>query len=115
MALITPFLKSVQTVNNQAVNEALNQIYFEAEDYEELRRSVTTYESFDPLTLAKDTQNHQILEFRRISAFLYRKIQRFAESIALSKQDEIYRVTIIIWGLVSNFYIGLHRNRTREW
>ena len=37
IALITPFLKSVQSQNISAVNEALNEIYLENEDYESLR------------------------------------------------------------------------------
>jgi clathrin heavy chain len=92
LPLIAPFLKSVQSANNQAVNEALNQIHLQNEDYEELRRSVTQYENFDPINLAKETEGHEIVEFRRISAYLYRKIGKYAESIVLSKQDEMYRV-----------------------
>ena len=92
LSLIAPFLKSVQSSNNQAVNEALNQIHLQNEDYEELRRSVTQYENFDMLSLAKETEGHEIMEFRRIAAYLYRKIGKYAESIVLSKQDEMYRV-----------------------
>jgi clathrin heavy chain len=47
LPLVTPFLKSVQNVNNKDVNEALNEIYLETEDYEELRKSISTYENFD--------------------------------------------------------------------
>jgi len=39
LALIVPWLKSVQNLNNQAVNEALN------EDHEDLRQSVGQYEN----------------------------------------------------------------------
>ena len=46
-ALITPWLKAVQTQNNASVNEALNQIYLESEDHEALRESVTGFENFD--------------------------------------------------------------------
>ena len=37
IALITPFLESVQNQNVSAVNEALNEIYLENEDFEKLR------------------------------------------------------------------------------
>lgn len=37
IALITPFLKSVQNQNVSSVNEALNDIYLENEDYDSLR------------------------------------------------------------------------------
>lgn len=41
LPLIAPFLKTAQNVNNKEVNEALNEIYFETEDYTSLRESVT--------------------------------------------------------------------------
>jgi clathrin heavy chain len=47
LALITPWMKSVQNQNNQAVNEALNEIYFENEDYDGLRKSIIAYDNFD--------------------------------------------------------------------
>jgi clathrin heavy chain len=37
IALITPFLESLQNQNVSAVNEALNEIYLENEDFEKLR------------------------------------------------------------------------------
>lgn len=37
IALIAPFLKSIQSQNISAVNEAINEIYLENEDYESLR------------------------------------------------------------------------------
>lgn len=50
--VIEPFLKSVQNVNNKELNEALNELYFETEEHEKLRASITQYESFDQLALA---------------------------------------------------------------
>jgi len=94
LALIVPFLKAVQSANNKEVNEALNEIYFESEDYEELRKSIQVYESFDQLALAKITERHELVEFRRISAYLYRKIGKYDQSIALSKDDEKFRDAI---------------------
>lgn len=37
LPLITPFLRSVQNVNNKELNEALNEIHLESEDYESLK------------------------------------------------------------------------------
>jgi len=54
IALITPFLKSVQSQNISAVNEALNEIYLENEDFEALRNSIKEYDSFESLSLAND-------------------------------------------------------------
>lgn len=47
IALISPFLKSVQNANNKEVNECLNDIYLDGYDYESLRVSISTYENFD--------------------------------------------------------------------
>jgi clathrin heavy chain len=77
IALITPFLKSVQNQNISAVNEALNEIYLENEDYESLRQSIKEFDSFESLKLASDLERHELLECRRIAALLYRKNKRF--------------------------------------
>jgi hypothetical protein len=74
LALATPFLQSVQNVNNKDVNDALNEVYLEAEEFELLRESVQNYDNFDQLGLARQTQGHELTEFRRIAAFLYRYI-----------------------------------------
>jgi clathrin heavy chain len=59
------------------VNEALNDIYLENEDYESLRNSIKDYDSFESLKLASDLENHELLECRRIAALLYRKNKKF--------------------------------------
>jgi len=46
------------------------------------------YDNFDESGLAKQTENHQLNEMRRIAAYLYRKAQRFEKSIELSKKDK---------------------------
>lgn len=92
LPLIVPWLKTVQNVNNQAVNEALNEIYLESEDHESLRQSVQQYENFEPLSLCKATETHELIEFRRVAAYLYRKIGKYDLSINLSKMDKVYRV-----------------------
>ena len=77
ISLITPFLKSVQNQNISAVNEAVNEIYLENEDYESLRQSIKEYDSFESLKLASDLERHELLECRRIAALLYRKNKKF--------------------------------------
>jgi len=41
--------------------------------------------------LAKQTENHQLSEIRRIASYLYRKGKRFDKSIDLSKQDKQFK------------------------
>lgn len=53
--LVEPFLKIVQQTNTKEVNEALNELYLNSEDYESLRESITQYPNFDSYNLAKAT------------------------------------------------------------
>lgn len=92
--LCEPFLKIVQQTNTKEINEALNELYLDIEDYESLRESIEKYPNIDSYNLAKATENHHLLEFRRIAALLYRKNGKFEQSINLSKKDEIYRDAI---------------------
>lgn len=59
------------------MNEALNEIYLENEDYESLRQSIKDFDSFESLKLANDLERHDLLECRRIAALLYRKNKKF--------------------------------------
>ena len=94
LALAAPFLKSVQSANNYDVNEALNAIFIEEEDPESLQTSILKYSAYDQLTLAKKIENHPILEFKRISALVYRKNKKFAESIEISKKLNFFKDAI---------------------
>ncbi|KAI8884708.1 clathrin heavy chain [Backusella circina FSU 941] len=89
--LIKQYLVSVQDVNNKQVNMALNELYIEEEDFEALRDSIDRHDSIDPIDLAKRLEKHDLLEFRRISAHLYKKNRRWRQSISLSKEDRLFR------------------------
>lgn len=91
IALITGFLESVQGQNISAVNEALNEIYLENQDFEKLRQSIKEYDSFESVDLASGLENHELLECRRIAALLYRKNKKYNKSIDLSKKDDLYQ------------------------
>lgn len=91
MSLIEPFLKSAQSQNIAAVNEALNEIYLEKEDYEALRLSIKDYDSFESAQLAGELEMHDLVECRRISALLYRKNKKYQKSIDISKKDALYK------------------------
>lgn len=51
--LIKPYMIAVQSNNVTAVNEALNEIYIEEEDYDRLRESIDLHDSFDQIGLAQ--------------------------------------------------------------
>lgn len=91
VALIEPFLKKVQYLNVGAVNEALNEIYLDKQDYNSLRLSIKDFDSFESVQLAQSLETHELLDCRRISALLYRKNKRYDKSIEVSKKDQQFK------------------------
>jgi clathrin heavy chain len=91
LALVKPYLRSVQQNNNLAVNEALNQLLIEEEDYQALKTSIETYHNFDNIALAQKLEKHELIEFRRVAAFLYKGNNRYKQSIDLCKKDKLYK------------------------
>jgi len=94
LPLVKEYLIAVQEKNITAVNEALNELYVEEEDYESLRNSINSYDNFDNMRLAGELEKHELLELRRVAAFLYKKNQKWAQSVELSKKDKLYKDAI---------------------
>ena len=92
--LIKPFLLSVQGQNKKTVNDAINDLLIEEEDYKTLRDSVENYTNYDAVELASRLEKHDLVFFRQIAANIYRKNKRWEKSIALSKQDKLYKDAI---------------------
>lgn len=91
LALSKDYLFSVQKSNLKEVNEAINDLLVEEEDYVGLRSSIETYDNFDKLSLAARLEGHQLLEFRRIAAYVYKKNLKWRKAISLAKQDKLYK------------------------
>merc|ERR1719277_2001478 len=91
LALILPFLKTVQQHNSTAVNEAVNELYVEAEMHAELRQSIEDFDNFDQIALAQKMEKHELAEMRRIAALVYKKNKRYKQSIDMSKNDGMFR------------------------
>ncbi|KAF9336702.1 hypothetical protein BG006_007769 [Podila minutissima] len=91
LPLINKYLVSVQSVDNQSVNNAYHDLLIEEEDYERLRKSVDTYANFDNIALAKRLESHELLEFRRIASHLFKRNKKWRQSMTLSKQDRLYK------------------------
>jgi clathrin heavy chain len=85
------YMKSVQKADLSAVNEALNELYLEDEDYESLRKSIDKFKNFNMIGLASKLATHELLEFRRISAYVYRCNSKWSQSIELSKNDRMWK------------------------
>ncbi|KAF2003503.1 clathrin heavy chain [Amniculicola lignicola CBS 123094] len=92
--LIKPFLLSVQPQNKREVNHALNDLLIEEEDYKTLRDSVENHDNYDAMELAQRLERHELVFFRQIAASIYRKNKRWDKSIALSKQDKLFKDAI---------------------
>ena len=92
LSLVQPYLRHVQNFNNKALNECLNQLFIDDEDYESLKASIETYDNFDNIALAQQLEQHSLVEFRRISAYLYKGNNRWKQSVEICKRDKLYSV-----------------------
>eukprot|EP00932_Pfiesteria_piscicida_P022422 SRR837773.9177.p3 GENE.SRR837773.9177~~SRR837773.9177.p3 ORF type:complete len:265 (+),score=138.54 SRR837773.9177:50-796(+) len=84
-------MKAAQQHNIQAVNEAINEIYVEGEQFDDLRQSIEDFDNIDQISLAQRLEKHELIEMRRIATLLYTKNKRYKQSIDLSKQDKMYK------------------------
>lgn len=57
--LIKPFLLNVQSQNNKVVNQAINDLLIEEEDYKTLSDSVENYDNYEPVDLAQRLEKHE--------------------------------------------------------
>merc|ERR1712021_307001 len=85
------YMKAVQGADLSAVNEVLNEIFIEDEDYEALRKSIDRFKNFNMIALAQKLATHELLEFRRISAYVYRCNKKWNQSIDLSRNDRMWK------------------------
>ena len=90
-----PYLRSVQSLNNKAINEALNNLLIDEEDYQGLRTSIDAFDNFDNIALAQKLEKHELIEFRRIAAYLYKGNNRWKQSVELCKKDRLFKVRLL--------------------
>uniref|UniRef100_A0A1B6E1U7 Clathrin heavy chain n=1 Tax=Clastoptera arizonana TaxID=38151 RepID=A0A1B6E1U7_9HEMI len=91
LQLVKPYLRSVQSLNNKAINEALNNLLIEEDDYQGLRTSIDAFDNFDNIALAQKLEKHELIEFRRIAAYLYKGNNRWKQSVELCKKDRLFK------------------------
>jgi clathrin heavy chain len=91
LQLVKSYLRSVQNLNNKAINEALNSLLIEEEDFQGLRTSIDAFDNFDNIGLAQKLEKHELTEFRRIAAYLYKGNNRWKQSVELCKKDRLFR------------------------
>jgi clathrin heavy chain len=89
--MIKQYLQQVQKANLAAVNEALFDLYAEEEDVASLRSSLELYDNFDQIAFAQRFESHELIEFRRLASYLYKRNSRWRQSVELSKRDACYK------------------------
>jgi len=72
LSLICNYLIYLSKLNIEAVNDAYNDLLIEEEDYNTLRDSIDSFDNFNNISLAKRLEKHELLEFRRLAAHLYK-------------------------------------------
>ena len=61
LQLVKPYLRSVQNLNNKAVNEALNGLLISEEDFQGLKISIDAFDNFDNIQLAQTLEKHELI------------------------------------------------------
>ncbi|ETE68739.1 Clathrin heavy chain 1, partial [Ophiophagus hannah] len=56
-----------------------------------LRTSIDAYDNFDNISLAQRLEKHELIEFRRIAAYLFKGNNRWKQSVELCKKDRLYK------------------------
>lgn len=141
LPLVKPYLRSVQNHNNKSVNEALNNLFISEEDYQvsvfslsmsmwvginvclllfpcflhqALRTSIDAYDNFDNISLAQRLEKHELIEFRRIAAYLFKGNNRWKQSVELCKKDKLYKVLCPLWFLGKESSVKMARIVLKE-
>jgi hypothetical protein len=65
----------------------------EEEDYKTLRDSIDSFDNFNNISLAKRLEWHELLEFRRLAAHLY-KVHFYPQTIVLSPYLRLEKLTL---------------------
>ncbi|XP_054748808.2 clathrin heavy chain 1 isoform X1 [Lytechinus pictus] len=91
LPLVKPYLRQVQSHNNKAINDALNDLLIEEEDYQGLKASIDAFDNFDNIALAQNLEKHELIEFRRIAAYLYKRNNRWKQAVELCKKDRLFK------------------------
>ena len=56
-----------------------------------LRTSIDAFDNFDTIVLAQRLEKHELIEFRRIAAYLYKGNNRWKQSVELCKKDKLFK------------------------
>jgi clathrin heavy chain len=96
LPLAKDYLLNVQKSNANLleVNEAVNDLLLDEEDFAGLRESITRHDNYDQLALATRLEKHELLEMRRLSALVYKRNLRWRKAVDLAKADGLFKDAI---------------------
>lgn len=90
LSFIRKFLESTQDRNVRRVNDALNAMYVDEDDFVSLRRSVDLYNNFDSAELSAQLEQLELFEFRKIALALHRRNKRFSHAVEVAKNNDLF-------------------------
>ena len=90
LPLIKEYLLSTQPANLVAVNDAVNELLMEEEDFPALKESIENYDNFDQLAFAARLERHELTHARRIAIFIYKRNLRWKQALTLCKRDQMW-------------------------
>jgi len=76
------------------MNDAINQLHIQDGNHKALKKSIDEFNEFDLHVLASQLENHPSLEFRRISAYLFKVGKKWERAMAISKKDNLWSDTM---------------------
>jgi clathrin heavy chain len=94
LTFVRKFLESTQDRNVRRVNDALNSMYVEEEDFAALRRSVDSFNNFDSAELSARLEKLELFEFRKIALLLHRRNKRFGHAVEVAKANNLFQEAI---------------------
>lgn len=86
LPLVKAYLQVAQADNIASVNEIIYDMYIKEEDHGKLAHALESYDNVDQIALAQRLEKHQMIEFRRIAAMLYKSHNRWDQAVELSKK-----------------------------
>lgn len=92
--IIRSYLEAAQERNAKKVNESINEMYIEEDDFDALRHSVETYSNFDADELSARLEKMELMEFRNIALLLHRRNKQFSHAVNVAKENELYDAAI---------------------
>ena len=84
------WLMSVQKHDTKILNNCINGMLVEEEDYEALRKSLELYRNFDRVGLCSTLVTHSLMELRRVASWIHAESGRHQDAVDIALKDKLY-------------------------